>query len=214
MLRGWGISMNSCRAAVLVAASVLMVLSASAASACSCGRSSAKDKFAEADLVVKGRMKLVTFGVEIPDPRSEGEVPRLTRGDFEVDKVLKGTFKGKTLSVYTGAGMGDCGRLGISSTLRFTTTATNSAFTNSDCRRPNLRGRHSILRRSVTMRRGRRTVKSRRRTSHENRGVRRRDVRPPAPARLSYLTTLTFATPSSMRPDSSGVLRMNLSLPT
>ncbi|MGR9246825.1 hypothetical protein [Rhizobium leguminosarum] len=57
-------------------------------------------------------MKLVTFGVEIPDPRSEGEVPRLTRGDFEVDKVLKGTFKGNTLSVYTGAGMGDCGRLG------------------------------------------------------------------------------------------------------
>ncbi|ANP86232.1 hypothetical protein BA011_11175 [Rhizobium leguminosarum] len=57
-------------------------------------------------------MKLVTFGVEIPDPRSEGEAPRLTRGDFEVDKVLKGTFKGKTLSVYTGAGMGDCGRLG------------------------------------------------------------------------------------------------------
>lgn len=104
--------MNSYRAAVLVAASVLMVLSASAASACSCGRSSAKDKFAEADLVVKGRMKLVTFGIELPDPRSEGEVPRLTRGDFEVDKVLKGTFKGKTLSVYTGAGMGDCGRLG------------------------------------------------------------------------------------------------------
>lgn len=107
-----GSSMNSYRAAALVAAWVLMVLSASAASACSCGQSSAKDKFAEADLVVKGRMKLVTFGVEIPDPRSEGEAPRLTRGDFEVDKVLKGTFKGKTLSVYTGAGMGDCGRLG------------------------------------------------------------------------------------------------------
>ncbi|WP_225525032.1 hypothetical protein [Rhizobium leguminosarum] len=104
--------MNSYRAAVLVAASVLMVLSASTASACSCGRASSKDKFAEADLIVKGRMKLVTFGVEIPDLRSEGEAPRLTRGDFEVDKVLKGTFKGKTLSVYTGAGMGDCGRLG------------------------------------------------------------------------------------------------------
>ncbi|EJZ17962.1 hypothetical protein NE852_13535 [Rhizobium sp. Pop5] len=103
--------MNSYRAVAFVAASVLVVLSASAASACSCGRSSAKDKFAEADLIVRGRMKLVTFGVEMPDPRSDGEAPRLTRGDFEIDKVVKGTFKGKALSVYTGAGMGDCGRL-------------------------------------------------------------------------------------------------------
>ncbi|OHV25037.1 hypothetical protein BBJ66_23170 [Rhizobium sp. RSm-3] len=103
--------MRSYRAAALVAASVFMVLSASAASACSCGRSSAKEKFAEADLIVKGRMKLVTFGVELPDSPSDREPLRVTRGDFEVDKVVKGTFKGKTLSVYTGAGMGDCGRL-------------------------------------------------------------------------------------------------------
>lgn len=104
--------MNSYRAAALVAASVLMALPASEASACSCGQSSAKDKFAKADLIVKGRMKLVTFGVELPDSQTDREPPRLTRGDFEIDKVVKGTFKGKTLSVYTGAGMGDCGRLG------------------------------------------------------------------------------------------------------
>ncbi|EJC67068.1 hypothetical protein Rleg5DRAFT_2798 [Rhizobium leguminosarum bv. viciae WSM1455] len=42
MLRGWGISMNSCGAAVLVAASVLMVLSASEASAW--GEASKHDK--------------------------------------------------------------------------------------------------------------------------------------------------------------------------
>ncbi|PDT00981.1 hypothetical protein CO666_28050 [Rhizobium chutanense] len=56
-------------------------------------------------------MKLVTFGVELPDSRTDREAARLTRGDFEIEKVVKGTFKGKALSVYTGAGMGDCGRL-------------------------------------------------------------------------------------------------------
>ncbi|NKK74598.1 hypothetical protein GFM13_30580 [Rhizobium leguminosarum bv. viciae] len=35
-----------------------------------------------------------------------------SRGEFEIQKVLKGTFKGKNLSMYTGSGMGDCGRLG------------------------------------------------------------------------------------------------------
>ncbi|MBB3590756.1 hypothetical protein FHX08_001100 [Rhizobium sp. BK529] len=35
----------------------------------------------------------------------------MTRGDFEIEKVVKGKFKDKTLSIYTGTGMGDCGRL-------------------------------------------------------------------------------------------------------
>lgn len=71
---------------------------------------SEKKQYSSADLVVRGRMKLVTYGVQLPDPQSDAP-PRMTRGDFEIDKVLKGTFKDKTLSIYTGTGMGDCGRL-------------------------------------------------------------------------------------------------------
>lgn len=81
-----GISMNSYRAAVLVAASALMVLSASGASACSCKEMSDKEKFASSDLVVRGRMKSVTVGVDVPDPQVTGEIPRMTRGEFESRK--------------------------------------------------------------------------------------------------------------------------------
>ena len=104
--------MNSYRAAVLVVASALLALSASEASACSCKEVSTKESFASSDLVVRGRMKLVTYGVEMPGGGSDGETIRMTRGEFEIQKVLKGTFKGKNLSMYTGSGMGDCGRLG------------------------------------------------------------------------------------------------------
>lgn len=104
--------MVSFRAASLVAAPVFLMLAAPEASACSCGRSTAKEQFARADLVVKGRMKMVTFGIEMPDPELPDDIPRLTRGEVEIEKVLKGTFKEKTVSVYTGSGLGDCGRLG------------------------------------------------------------------------------------------------------
>ncbi|OHV71818.1 hypothetical protein [Ensifer sp. LCM 4579] len=104
--------MDSFRAAAFVAASVFLMLTATKASACSCGESDAKEKFAQADLVIKGRMKTVTYGIEMPDSESTGEIPRLTRGEVEIEKVLKGTFKEKTVSVYTGSGLGDCGRLG------------------------------------------------------------------------------------------------------
>ncbi|ARO30705.1 hypothetical protein NXC14_CH02783 [Rhizobium sp. NXC14] len=103
--------MNLYRAVVLVAASSLVVLSASAASACSCKKMSDKEKFASSDLVVRGRMKSVTVGVDMPDPKSNSDIPRLVRGEFEVEKVLKGSFKGKILPIHTGFGTGDCGRL-------------------------------------------------------------------------------------------------------
>jgi len=103
--------MNSYRAAVLAVASALLVLAASPAFACKCKEMSAEQSFASSDLVLKGRMKSVTVGVEMPDPKLfDGQ--RQVRGEFEIDKVLKGTVKGKSLSVYTGFGNGDCGRLG------------------------------------------------------------------------------------------------------
>ncbi|MGR9345622.1 hypothetical protein ACU8NW_13535 [Rhizobium leguminosarum] len=54
----------------------------------------------------------MTIGVDMPDPRARHEVPRITSGEFEIERVLKGTFKGKTVPIYTGFGTGDCGRLG------------------------------------------------------------------------------------------------------
>ncbi|RUM00170.1 hypothetical protein EFR84_25215 [Rhizobium chutanense] len=72
---------------------------------------SEKEMFDSSDLVVRGRMKSVTVGVDVADPKAKGETFRMTRGEFEVEKVLKGSFKGKTLLLHTGFGTGDCGRL-------------------------------------------------------------------------------------------------------
>lgn len=95
------------------------MLTAVEAAACTCeGRELGKpektsaEKFEEADLVVKGRMKSVTYGVEFANPDEPDQPFRMTRGELEIDKVLKGSFEGKILPVYTGAGTGDCGRLG------------------------------------------------------------------------------------------------------
>jgi hypothetical protein len=106
-----GISMKSCHVAAAILASLFLGLTASQAAACSCKERSEKEKFSSADLVVKGRMKLVTYGVPLPVSQGDEPPPRMTRGDFEVDKVLKGKLKDKTLPIYTGTGMGDCGRL-------------------------------------------------------------------------------------------------------
>lgn len=103
--------MVSVRAATLIVASVFVVLTATEAAACSCGESTAKEKFTQADLVIKGRMKSVTYGVEISDPEPGGETARLTRGEIEIESVLKGAFEEKVISVYTGSGLGDCGLL-------------------------------------------------------------------------------------------------------
>ena len=103
--------MSSFRASVLIAA--LVLLPALQASACSCGESTAKERFARADLVIRGRVKAVTYGDVVPSSKSLDELSRATRGEIEIEKVLKGTFEGKTVSVYTGSGMGDCGLLGF-----------------------------------------------------------------------------------------------------
>ena len=111
--------MISVRAAGLIVTPVFLMLMAPQASACTCeGRELGKpektsaEKFSEADLVVKGRMKTVTYGVEFANP-DEPDMPfRMTRGEIDIKAVLKGSFKEKTISVYTGAGNGDCGRLG------------------------------------------------------------------------------------------------------
>lgn len=112
------ISVISIRAAVLVAAPVFVMLMAPEASACTCGHrelgkpeKTAAEKFQEADLVIKGRMRTVTYGVEFANPDEPDQPFRMTRGEIDIKAVLKGTFEGKTIAVYTGAGNGDCGRL-------------------------------------------------------------------------------------------------------
>lgn len=96
------------RAGALVGASVFLMLTMPEAFACSCKERTTTEKFADADLVVRGRMKTVTYGIADPE---FGEEHRLARGEVEIEKVLKGTFNEKTVSVYTGSGLGDCGRL-------------------------------------------------------------------------------------------------------
>lgn len=103
--------MISNRASALIAASIFLMLTTVEASACSCGSSTTEEQFSKADLVVKGRMKTVTYGIDQFDPESN-EWYRMTRGEFEVKSVLKGAFTEKTISIYTGSGLGDCGRLG------------------------------------------------------------------------------------------------------
>jgi len=89
---------------------LLLGLTAVDAYACSCGEG-ARNAFSSADLVVKGRMKTVTFGVQYPTGDSNNPL-RYARGDVEIEKVLKGTYSERILPVYTGTGIGDCGRLG------------------------------------------------------------------------------------------------------
>lgn len=68
--------------------------------------------FSEADLVVKGRMKTVTYGIDFANPDEPTQPFRMARGEIDIKAVLKGSFQGRTISVYTGVGNGDCGRLG------------------------------------------------------------------------------------------------------
>ncbi|MQY48166.1 hypothetical protein GAO09_19190 [Rhizobiales bacterium RZME27] len=70
-----------------------------------------EEKLAKATLLVKGRMKSITYGVDVPTGNADGEIARMARGDFEIETLLKGSFEGKTIQIYTGTGMGDCGRL-------------------------------------------------------------------------------------------------------
>ena len=93
------------------AASVLLMSMVAEASACGCAKDTAQVQFSNADLVVKGRMKTVTFGIDLPTSEPD-TLARSARGEFEIEKVLKGTLPEKTISIYTGSGLGDCGRLG------------------------------------------------------------------------------------------------------
>ncbi|WP_026792821.1 hypothetical protein [Pleomorphomonas oryzae] len=103
--------MGSFRVVVPVAAILLLSLTALDAYACSCGEPP-KDLFSSADLVVKGWMKTVTYGIEVPAEDPEDKPFRFARGEVEIEKVLKGSYSERILPVYTGAGLGDCGRLG------------------------------------------------------------------------------------------------------
>lgn len=102
--------MISCHAGAFLAVSILATITASEASACQCGRSTPQEVYDKEDLIVKGRVKLVTYPVEFSDPESPDKI-HLTRGEFEIEKVVKGDYAGQTVTVYTGAGTGDCGRL-------------------------------------------------------------------------------------------------------
>jgi len=102
--------MTSCRAAAFLAAFLLPIITTSEAFACQCGDETIQETYAKADLIVKGRVKLVTYPVEFNDPESPDKI-RMTRGEFEIEKVVKGDYTGKTVTVYTGAGTGDCGLL-------------------------------------------------------------------------------------------------------
>ncbi|CAI9403655.1 hypothetical protein ANOBCDAF_04462 [Pleomorphomonas sp. T1.2MG-36] len=90
---------------------LLLGLTAVDAYACSCGELP-QDLFSSADLVVKGYMKTITYGIEFPAGSSDERQIRLARGEVEIEKVLKGSYSERILPVYTGSGLGDCGRLG------------------------------------------------------------------------------------------------------
>lgn len=87
------------------------LFAASEASACRCQDMSDEERLAKATLVVKGRIKSVTYGVDMPTGNADGETARVARGDFEIENVVKGQFDEKTVQIYTGSGLGDCGRL-------------------------------------------------------------------------------------------------------
>lgn len=88
------------------------LFSATEASACRCADMTDEESRAKAALIVKGRMKSITYGIDIPTGNGDGEMSRIARGEFEIEQLLKGNFDGKTIQIYTGTGMGDCGRLG------------------------------------------------------------------------------------------------------
>lgn len=103
--------MGSFRAVAPVAALLLLGLTAVDAHACTCGEGP-RNAFSRADLVVKGRMKTVTYGDQLPAEGPGGKPTRAARGEVLIEKVLKGHYSQRILPVYTGTGLGDCGRLG------------------------------------------------------------------------------------------------------
>ncbi len=102
--------MGSFRAVAPAVAMLLLSLTALDAHACTCGEG-ARNTFSSADLVVKGRMKAFIYGERMPDGSSGGMPLRGAWGEVEIEKVLKGHYGERTMSVFTGTGPEDCGRV-------------------------------------------------------------------------------------------------------
>lgn len=104
--------MNSIRAVVLTSALAYFLLPATPVLACSCREGTSQERFDRAELVIRGRVKKVTYGDIAPGSGLPELTPRATRSEIEIEKVLKGALKERSVPVYTGTGMGDCGLLG------------------------------------------------------------------------------------------------------
>ncbi len=89
-----------------------LMLSTSPVLACSCREGTSQERFDRAELVIRGRVKEVTYGDITPGSGLPEVMPRATRSEVEIEKVLKGALKERSVPVYTGTGLGDCGLLG------------------------------------------------------------------------------------------------------
>lgn len=89
-----------------------LMLSTSPVLACSCREGTSQERFDRAELVIRGRVKEVTYGDIAPGSGLPEVMPRATRSEVEIEKVLKGALKERSVPVYTGTGLGDCGLLG------------------------------------------------------------------------------------------------------
>lgn len=105
--------MNSIRAVALTSALAFLMLPAAPVLACSCREGTLQERFDRAELVIRGRVKEVTYGEMAPGSGLPEEMRRAARGEIEIEKVLKGALKQRSVPVYTGTGMGDCGLLGL-----------------------------------------------------------------------------------------------------
>lgn len=103
--------MGSFRVVASFAAVLLLSLTAVDAYACTCGEGP-RNAFSSADLVVKGRMKAFIYGDRLPAGSSEGRPLRGAWGEVEIEKVMKGHYSQRILSVFTGTSPEDCGRVG------------------------------------------------------------------------------------------------------
>lgn len=105
--------MNSIRVPTMTGALAFLILSTTPILACSCKEGTLQERFDRAELVIRGRVKEVTYGDMAPGSGLPEEMRRFARGEIEIEKVLKGALKQRRVPVYTGTGMGDCGLLGL-----------------------------------------------------------------------------------------------------
>lgn len=105
--------MSSIRLPAMTGALAFLMLSTTSVLACSCKEGTDQERFDRAELVIRGRVKEVTYGDMAPGSGLPEEMRRAARGEIEIQKVLKGALKQRSVPVYTGTGMGDCGLLGL-----------------------------------------------------------------------------------------------------